>query len=80
MEPRGNRISQRGDVVMSSFRTVAIPEELCRAAEQRFAHRFGDLEELLTEVLKELLRDNATANDEQERRVIEDRLKGLGYI
>jgi len=65
---------------MSSFRTVAIPEELCRAAERRFAHRFGDLEELLIEVLKELLRDNATANDEQERRVIEERLKGLGYI
>ena len=65
---------------MSSFRTVAIPEELCRAAEQRFAHRFGALDELLTEMLKELLRDNATANDEHEQRVIEERLRDLGYI
>ena len=65
---------------MSSFRTVAIPEELGRAAEQKFAHRFGGLDELLTELLKELVRDNATVNDEQEQRVIEERLKGLGYI
>jgi hypothetical protein len=65
---------------MSSFRTVAIPEELCRAAEQKFAHRFGALDELLTEVLKELLRDNLTANYEQEQRIIEERLKALGYI
>jgi len=65
---------------MSSSRTVAIPEELCRAAEQRFAHRFGDLEELLIVILKELLRDNAAVNDDQEMRVIEERLKGLGYI
>ena len=65
---------------MSSFRTVAIPEQLCRAAEQKFAHRFGALDELLTELLKELVRDNATANDEQEQRVIEERLKSLGYI
>jgi hypothetical protein len=65
---------------MSSFRTVALPEELCRAAEQRFAHRFGALDELLTEMLKELLRDNATANDEHEQRVIEERLRDLGYI
>jgi hypothetical protein len=65
---------------MTSFRTVALPEELCRAAEQNFAHRFGALDELLTELLTEMLRDNATANDEQEQRVIEERLKGLGYI
>jgi hypothetical protein len=65
---------------MSSVRTVAIPEELCRAAERKFAHRFGTLDELLTELLKELLRDNALVLDENEQRVIEERLKGLGYI
>jgi hypothetical protein len=65
---------------MSSLRSVAISEELCRAVERRFAHRFGALDELLTELLKELLRDDALVNDENEQRVIEERLKGLGYI
>jgi hypothetical protein len=65
---------------VNSLRTVAIPEELCRAAERKFAHRFGTLDELLAELLKELLRDDALVNDENEQRVIEERLKGLGYI
>jgi hypothetical protein len=65
---------------VNSLRTVAIPEELCRAAERKFAHRLGTLDELLAELLKELLRDDALVNDENEQRVIEERLKGLGYI
>lgn len=65
---------------MSSLRTVAVPEELCQAAERKFAHRFDTLDELLTELLKELLRDSALLTDENEQRVIEERLKGLGYI
>jgi hypothetical protein len=65
---------------MDSTRTIALPEELCRTTEARFAHRFGGLEEILTAVLNQLLHDGALKMDEREQQVIEERLKGLGYI
>jgi hypothetical protein len=61
-------------------RTLRLPAELCRQAEQRFAHRFGSLEELLTFVLREILRDEAAQMDQAEQRIIEQRLRDLGYI
>jgi hypothetical protein len=64
----------------SEFREVRLPAELCHDAELRFAGRFGSLEELLVFVLRELLRDQATQMDLAEQRVIEQRLKDLGYI
>lgn len=64
----------------SDVREVRLPAELCNNAERRFAARFGNVEELLTFVLRELLRDEASQMDEAERRVIEQRLKDLGYI
>ena len=64
----------------SDVREVRLPAELCNDAERRFAARFGSLEELLVHVLQELLRDKATQMDEGERRVVEQRLKDLGYI
>jgi hypothetical protein len=65
---------------MDPLRTVALREDLCRAVEQKFVHRFGDIEELLTAALEELVRDDALHMDQEEQRIIEDRLKGLGYI
>lgn len=65
---------------MSEIRKVALPEELCRRAEQKFSHRFGSLDELLASALTELLRDDAIVMDEKESKIIEERLKGLGYI
>lgn len=65
---------------MDAVRTVVLREDLCNAAAQRFAHRFGGLEELLTAVLEELVRDDALQMDEKEQQIIEERLKGLGYI
>ena len=65
---------------MDGKRTVILHEELCSAAEQRFARRFGGLEELLTAALEELVRDDALRMDEKEQQIIEERLKGLGYI
>jgi hypothetical protein len=62
------------------IRTVELREELCHAAEQKFANRFGGLEELLTAALEELIRDDALKMDEKEQQIIEERLKGLGYI
>jgi hypothetical protein len=64
----------------SDVREVRLPAELCIDAERRFGARFGSVEELLVHVLQELLRDKAAQMDESERRVIEQRLKDLGYI
>jgi hypothetical protein len=65
---------------MKEVRSVALPEELCSAVEEKFAHRFGGLEEILTAALTELVRDDALQMDEKEQQIIEERLKGLGYI
>ncbi|HEV2696722.1 MAG TPA: hypothetical protein VGU90_01945 [Terriglobales bacterium] len=65
---------------MTNNRAVAVPETLCRAAEEKFAHRFATVDELVTEMLTRLLQENALAMDEKEQRIIEERLKGLGYI
>jgi hypothetical protein len=64
----------------SEVRDLRLPADLCHDAEQRFASRFGSLEELLVFVLRELLRDQATKMDQAEQRVIEQRLKDLGYM
>jgi hypothetical protein len=64
----------------SDVRDVRLPAALCDEAERRFAVRFGNLEELLAFVLRELLRDEATQMDQAEQRMIEQRLKDLGYI
>ena len=65
---------------MNDMRKIALPEQLCRAAEDKFSHRFGSLEEFMEAALNELLRDDARRMDEQEQRIIEERLKGLGYV
>ena len=63
-----------------SMRQISLPSELCQAAEQRFGARFGGLEQFLTFVLQELLRDDAAKMDRAEQRIIEERLRDLGYI
>ena len=71
----------RGDYLMASdLRELRLPAELCTDAERRFAERFGNLEQLLTFLLRELLRDEAAQMDQAEQRVVEQRLRDLGYI
>jgi hypothetical protein len=62
------------------MREVQLPSELCRAAEERYGSRLQTVEELLTFVLQEVLRDDAMQMDRDEQRMIEERLKDLGYI
>jgi hypothetical protein len=64
----------------NGMREVQLPAELCKNAEWRFGARFGNLEQFLTFVLQELLRDDAAQMDQAEQRIIEERLKDLGYI
>ena len=65
---------------MTATRAVHLPEELCRAAEKKFARRFDSVDELVAELLKQLVSDSALAMDEDEQKIVEERLKGLGYI
>ena len=64
----------------NNLRTVQLPSDLCEQAERRFAVPYGNLEQFLTFLLRELLRDDAVKMDEAEQRVIEERLRGLGYL
>lgn len=65
---------------MSDLRIVRLPADLCEAAEKKFGHLFGNLDEMLAFILRDLMRDDATKTDQAEERLIEDRLKELGYL
>jgi hypothetical protein len=56
--------------------TVRLPADLCMRAEKKF----GNLEQLLEFVLRDLLNDEAAQRDEAEQRMIEQRLRDLGYL
>jgi len=61
-------------------RDVRLPSKLCEIAQQRFGTRFGNLETFLTHVLEQLVRDDASQMDQEEQRIIEERLRDLGYV
>jgi len=65
---------------MSELRTVQLPAELCGTAEKKFGNVFPSLEELLRFILLDLVRDEAIKADQAEERLIEERLKELGYL
>ncbi|PYX85521.1 MAG: hypothetical protein DMG68_17865 [Acidobacteria bacterium] len=65
---------------MSELRNVHLRADLCAAVEQRFARRFAGIESLLTFVLQDLLRDDASKLEKGEEQIIEERLRELGYI
>lgn len=65
---------------MTETREIRLPSELCAAIEKKFAQKFGSLEELLIFVLRDLSRDDAARADQAEQRLIEERLRDLGYL
>jgi hypothetical protein len=64
----------------SEMRGVNLPANLCDTAEHKFRQRFANIDELLVFVLRELVRDDAARLDEAERRMVEERLRDLGYV
>jgi hypothetical protein len=62
------------------MREVSLPVELCEAVEQRFGQKFANIEAFLVFVLGELVRDDAHQMDQSDQRMIEARLRDLGYI
>lgn len=65
---------------MTEMREVRLPAELCAAAERKFSQKFRTLEELLIFILQDLSHDDVLQLDHAEQRIIEDRLRELGYI
>jgi hypothetical protein len=66
--------------MMTEMREVRLPADLCAAVEKEFGQRFGSLEELLVVVLRDLSRDEASRFDEAEQKLVEERLRELGYM
>jgi hypothetical protein len=64
----------------ASLRQVNLPEDLCSAAEELYAERFPSLEKLIVFLLEEVTRQDAVRLDQEEQRIIKERLKALGYI
>ncbi len=64
----------------AELRDVRLPADLCAAAEKKFGSAFASLEELLTFVLRDLARDEAAQFDQAEQRLVEERLRELGYL
>jgi len=69
----------RGEV-MSEIRDLQLPADLCAAVEGEFGRVFGSLEELLIFILRDLLRDEARIADQAEQRLVDERLRELGYL
>jgi hypothetical protein len=65
---------------MTDARVVRLPEDLCLAAEKKFASTFASVEDLLSFVLRDLLRDEAAPFDAAEQQSVERRLRDLGYL
>jgi hypothetical protein len=65
---------------MAQVRMVSLPQDLCAEAEKQFKSRFDSVEALLTFVLQEITRTDANQLDESEERIIEQRLRDLGYL
>ena len=59
---------------------VHLPAELCKSALERFGSRFDSIDALLTFILQEVLFSDAVKMDEAEQRMLEARLKDLGYM
>ena len=62
------------------MRSVNLPADLCEKVEERLGSHFNGIEDLLEYVLQNLVRNDATRADEAEQRLIEQRLKDLGYL
>jgi len=75
------RAQDMSDTADSSLRELRLPAPLCAAAEKLLKETpFTTLEELVAFVLQELTARDAAGLDQEERAMIEQRLRDLGYL
>jgi hypothetical protein len=66
---------------LNSSRELRLPADLCEAAEKLIkGTKFTSVEDFLTFILREVTSRSSVQSDEQERKVIEQRLRDLGYL
>jgi hypothetical protein len=65
---------------VNQYRSVRLPEELCREAENWLKGRFDNLEALISFALQEIIKDDSTKLDQEEEELVQQRLRDLGYI
>lgn len=67
--------------MLNNYRELKLPPELCQQLEAKYlgAH-FATLEDLVTFVLQELVREEALQMDAAEEKIVEQRLRDLGYF
>ena len=63
-----------------SKRIVELPDQLCARLEKEFGSSFATFEELLVYVMRELTGEQAAQMDADEQRILEQRLRDLGYM
>ncbi len=61
-------------------RTVQLPEEVCADAEKWLAGRFDSLECLISFLLREIVKDEGGKLDRREEKIVQQRLRDLGYL
>jgi hypothetical protein len=66
--------------VTTEYRTLRLPEDLCKEAETWMTGRFPDVETLLSFLLQEIVKEEAGKLDRAEEDMVQQRLKDLGYI
>jgi hypothetical protein len=59
---------------------VELPEELCARLEKEFGGTFATFEDLLVHVMQQLTQEESTRMDEAEQKILEQRLRDLGYM
>jgi hypothetical protein len=74
-------LAEMGNESMTTrYRTCNLPEDLCVEAEKWMAGRFDNLEALLSFLLQEIAKNDASKLDQTEEEIVEQRLRALGYI
>lgn len=80
MESNTPNFGLEWNCIVQDVRTINLPAELCRQAEKKFRGQFESLEALLQFILRDLLNEEAAQADESEQKLIEQRLRDLGYL
>jgi hypothetical protein len=68
------------ELLTTQNRTLSLPEDLCAQAEEWMAGRFDNLESLISFLLGEIVKNDASKLDQAEEEIVDQRLRELGYI